>query len=105
MPELTDMQTIVTDMQTIVDTAQEAVEPKLIPTDDGVKRLYSVIVPNGADHVIVDVEQRLTPYLARPRRKTGRVGFTDPASLVGYLAKHNEQTKALIESALGKIEY
>ena len=104
MPELTDMQTIVTDMQTIVDTAQEAVEPKLIPTDDGVKRLYSVIVPNGADHVIVDVEQRLTPYLARPRRKTGRVGFTDPASLVGYLAKHKmPETEAFADADAGTI--
>ncbi len=28
-----------------------------------------------------------------------------PSPAVGYLAKHNEQQKALIESALGKIEY
>ncbi len=32
-----------------------------------------------------------------------RPASSSPA--VGYLAKHNEQTKALIESALGKIEY
>ena len=28
-----------------------------------------------------------------------------PSPAVGYLAKHNEQQKALVESALGKIEY
>jgi len=32
-----------------------------------------------------------------------RPASSSPA--VGYLAKHNEQQKALIESALGKIEY
>jgi 2-oxoglutarate dehydrogenase E1 component len=32
-----------------------------------------------------------------------RPASSSPA--VGYLAKHNEQQKALVESALGKIEY
>jgi 2-oxoglutarate dehydrogenase E1 component len=32
-----------------------------------------------------------------------RPASSSPA--VGYLARHNEQQKAIIESALGKIEY
>jgi 2-oxoglutarate dehydrogenase E1 component len=43
----------------------------------------------------LDAKQKLL-LVARP---------ASPSPAVGYLAKHNEQQKALIESALGKIDY
>lgn len=55
---------------------------------------YSIASRHHLD-VMIGSKQKLL-LVSRP-------ASSSPA--VGYLAKHNEQQKALVESALGKIEY
>jgi len=78
MPELNDIQTIVT-------TAQEAADPTPLT---GNKRLFSVVIPQGGDLHVIDVEKYLDDYRDQPRRKTGRITVTEVDSFNAYVAKH-----------------
>jgi uncharacterized protein YfdQ (DUF2303 family) len=73
------------DTQVIVDTAVRAAEPDALSDDT---RLYSLVVPPGSSHVIVDVEKLLAPHKPGPARKLGKVELTTPASLTQYLNAH-----------------
>lgn len=73
------------DTQVVVDTATRAAAPTALDPD---AELYSVVVPEGAKHVLVDTEFLLAPYRDTPRRKKGQVGLTTPASLVQYVNAH-----------------
>ena len=68
-----------TNVQTIVDTAQEAVEPHEI--HPGIFAVHDKIT-------LHDLRADLEKRQPRPDRKKGHYAFTDPAGLVGYLAKH-----------------
>lgn len=73
------------DTQVVVDTAVRATTPKPLSDDTA---LYSVVVPGGSEHVVVDIEAELAPYKAGPRRKQGKVELTTPASLGQYVNAH-----------------
>ena len=71
-----------TENQTIVDVAQEAVRAQ---------QLERGIYYDGLKGELVDIRDELHEEAQRaPDRKTGRYTVTDPASFVGYLAKHGE---------------
>ncbi len=74
--------------QVIVDTATRAAEPRQL---DDSAALYSVVVPDGAEHRVVDVQELVEKYNPHPRRKTGTVNLTTPASLAQYLNDHKTE--------------
>lgn len=73
------------DTQVVVDTAVRAAEPDALDNDTA---LYSLVVPPGSQHVVIDTERLLAPYKPGPRRKTGKVELTTPASLTQYVNAH-----------------
>lgn len=73
------------DTLAVIETAVRATEPA--PLDDAVA-LYSVVIPAGSQQVVVDTEKLLAPYKPAPRRKTGKVELTTPASLSQYVLAH-----------------
>jgi len=73
------------DTQAVIDTAYTAAGPKAI---DGSKALWSVLVPEGYEHVLVDVENAMRPHMPTPLRKRGSVALTTPASLSQYVNAH-----------------
>src|SRR6476661_1270703 len=75
------------DTQVVVDTAVRAAEPDAL---DPASPLYSLVVPPGSQHVIVDVQKWLEPYQDGHRRKRGQVALTTPASLIQYVKAHEE---------------
>lgn len=70
------------DARAVVDVATRAAAPTQI--DGG--NLYSVVVPDDGNHVLVDLD--LDKYREHPRRKTGTVKLHDAVSFVEYLSKH-----------------
>lgn len=74
------------DIQVIVDTATRAADPA--PLDNGATELYSVVVPDGAQHVVIDTARLLEPHRDAPARKKGTVALTTPASLSQYVNAH-----------------
>ncbi|MGH3355256.1 MAG: DUF2303 family protein [Nocardioidaceae bacterium] len=76
------------DAQAIVDAATRAARPQPLGEIDGFSRFHSVVVPEGGEHVVVDLEDYLDEYRERPRRKTGTVHVHDSNSFVQYLDKH-----------------
>jgi uncharacterized protein YfdQ (DUF2303 family) len=73
------------DTQAIIETAVRAAEPDALDNDTA---LYSLVVPEGSQHVVIDTERLLAPYKPQPRRQRGQVALTTPASLVAYLNDH-----------------
>lgn len=71
--------------QAVIDTAIASCVPQ--PLDDAAP-LYSVVVPEGGEHVVVDVGNLLAAYQDTPRRKKGSVALTIPASLTQYVNRH-----------------
>ena len=66
-----------TDAAVVVETAQRAVEPKpLDPT-----QIYSIPLPAGSQHVVVDLEK----HLEAPRRQKGTAMFITDESLSRYV--------------------
>lgn len=72
-----------TEADAVADLAEAAVEPSIIDPDDS---LLSVIVPQGAEHKLIDLEQ----FKPAPDRKRGSVMLHDANSLVAYTAAHEE---------------
>lgn len=68
-----------TNAQDIVNVAQAATEPSALRTG-----LFSVLVPENARHLVVDLEQ----YDEHPRRKKANVKVADADSFVAYVKKH-----------------
>lgn len=71
--------------QVVVDTATRAAVPQAL---DSINELYSVVVPQGGEHVVVDVQSLVEKYNLQPRRKRGSVALTTPASLTQYVNTH-----------------
>lgn len=71
------------DAQVIVDTAQAAVEPHALEPTDG---LVGIVVPAGATHKVVDLEQ----YLIAPNRAKGLVTTQRVEDFVRYVERHDE---------------
>lgn len=68
------------DAQVIVDTALEAAGPHALNEGD----IVGVVVPAGAQHVVVDLEK----HLGNPRRAHGSLTLHDPGSFADYLNRH-----------------
>lgn len=77
------MSTETPDAQVIVDAALRGAQPQ--PLDGREGRFYSLIVPEGSEHVVVDM---LEQEAERPLRKRGTFQTHDADSFVDYLAKH-----------------
>ncbi len=73
------------DTQAIIDTAVRAALPAAL---DPASPLYSIVVPVGSEHVLVDMETRLASHKDGPARKKGSVALTTPASLTQYVNAH-----------------
>lgn len=71
--------------QAIIDAATRAADPKALDNDT---ELYSVVIPAGAIHAVIDTEKLLAPYKDHPRRKRGQVALTTAASLTQYVNLH-----------------
>jgi uncharacterized protein YfdQ (DUF2303 family) len=69
----------------IVNTAFAAATPKPL---DGEGRFFSLVIPDGQERFIVDLEAEREHLLDRPRRKVGVYSVADASSLLAYLAKH-----------------
>lgn len=72
-----------TDTKAVIDTAITAAEPASLGSG-----LHSVIVPAGAQSVVIDTGKLLEPYQPTPLRKKGQVALTTPASLSQYVMAH-----------------
>ena len=68
-------------------------------------QLMAALAAAPAPMTTAELREHLDTQLGTKQRLllVARPASSSPA--VGYLAKHNEQQKALIESALGAIEY
>lgn len=69
-----------TEADAVADLTFAAVEPDVLTAGD----ILSVIVPAGAQHKLLDLEE----HLDRPRRKRGTVELTDVESLIRYVNAH-----------------
>ncbi|HEX6518117.1 MAG TPA: DUF2303 family protein [Nocardioidaceae bacterium] len=56
------------------------------PLDE--KRFSTQVIPAGAQLKVIDQEELLEKFRARPRRKTGTVHVHTPDSFIDYLTKH-----------------
>ena len=74
-----------TEIQDAIDAGVLIGDPN--PIDPDVD-FYTHVVPAGGTVHTVDVQQLLTPYLSRPRRKTGTVHLHSAESFIDYLKKH-----------------
>lgn len=83
MPENTENRDLIT-------TAQEAVEPYNVTTNDGDDTGLYIVRGSDGRACTLDLREQLGLLPDHPARKTGSVTFTDPASLIGYLDKHAE---------------
>lgn len=75
--------------QAIIDTAVASVDPTPIDEDG---RFFAVIVPRGATHQVIDLEDHLDDHRARPRRKKGTYTVHDVPSFATYFAKHGDES-------------
>lgn len=71
-----------TNAQDVIIAAMASAEPA--PVEPG--GLYSVIVPPGGHHQLLDLD--LDKYLERPRRKQGTTQLHDADSFAQYVTKH-----------------
>lgn len=71
-----------TDSAVVVETAQQAVAPKPLNATD----IYSVVVPPGATHQVVDLER----HLEAPRRQKGTATFITDESLSRYVREQGD---------------
>lgn len=69
------------DAKAIIDLAVGAAVPRPLDAD----AVYSIVVPEDAEHKVVDLES----FLAVPRRKRGVVRLHNPASLSAYVVRHD----------------
>jgi uncharacterized protein YfdQ (DUF2303 family) len=68
--------------QALIDTAGRAVAPQpVIPGE-----LYSVVIPDGGSHKLIDLD--LDKYRNQPRRKAGTVRVHNADTLIAYIDKH-----------------
>lgn len=74
--------------QAVIDTAIASTEPKVLSHDLG-NRFFSVVVPKGAKHEVVDIEDHLDKHRDRPRRKRGSYVVHDVPSFAAYYDKHH----------------
>lgn len=81
------------DVQAALDAGTALADPH--PLDEGMARFYSVVVPAGASHAVVDLEQHLDRYLENPRRKVGAFAAHTGDSFVAYMEKHVTSTSEL----------
>lgn len=70
-----------TEAEAIIAAGVAAAEPK--PVEPGT--IYSVTVPVGTEHTVVDLER----WLPSPSRKKGAVAFTEGGSLARYVTAHD----------------
>lgn len=83
----------------IIETAQEAAEPKKLDLDEA--SLYSVLVPAGARHELVDTEK----YLPAPLRARGTYRPATVEAFIDYAKRHadEEQTTIWVHPTAGKV--
>jgi uncharacterized protein YfdQ (DUF2303 family) len=78
-----------TDTSTETQAALDAGIALAKPNDlDGSGRFFSVVVPAGAEHEVIDIEEHLDKFRDAPRRKVGTYAVHDAGSFVAYLKKH-----------------
>lgn len=73
---------VATDAQVIVDTAIACATPEPLSTAD---TLYTIVVPSGATHHVIDLEQ----YLPNPHRARGTVKVGTVAAFERYVRRHD----------------
>lgn len=83
--------------QAVIDTAVRATTPTPLADGftDGEVALYSVVVPAGSHQLTIDTEAVVAKYRDRPRRKTGQVSLSTPASLTQYVNAHKSDGTVL----------
>jgi uncharacterized protein YfdQ (DUF2303 family) len=70
-----------TEAEAVIAAAVAAADPKIVEPGT----VYSVTVPDGTQHQIVDLEK----YLPVPSRKKGSAAFTEGGSLARYVKDHD----------------
>lgn len=75
------------DAQAVIDTATRAAEPTAL---DEANRFYAMVTPAGGALQVVDLKEKRTALLDRPRRKRGEYAVHDAASFVAYFLKHGD---------------
>jgi uncharacterized protein YfdQ (DUF2303 family) len=73
------------EVQAALDAGRALAKPNDL---DGGGRFFSVVVPAGAEHEVVDVEEYLDKFRETPRRKVGTYAVHDAGSFVAYVKKH-----------------
>ena len=76
------------DTAAIIESATRAAEPHALD-DDG--RFFSIVVPQGGEATVIDLEHESESFRATPRRKTGTYTVHDAESFNAYVAKHGDQ--------------
>lgn len=72
--------------QAALDAGLALAEPRPIGGDD--RRFYSVTIPDGADHKLIDLYAEEERFAPRPRRKTGAVIVGTAEAFVTYVGRH-----------------
>lgn len=75
-------------VQSVAEIATEAAQPKKLDLDGS---LYSVVIPEGAEAKLLDLEK----YRLGPMRKKGHPTFWDAGSLAQYTNEHKELGTAI----------
>ena len=73
--------------QAIINTAYDAAGPRQLDTAG---RFYSVVIPEGGNSKVIDLEKYLEEFAPTPRRKTGTYNVHDAESFLTYLSKHGD---------------
>ncbi|MCL2089880.1 MAG: YfdQ family protein [Micrococcales bacterium] len=73
------------EVQAAIDAGIELAVPTVV---DDEHRLLSVVVPDGARHLLVDVDGHREAAAVHPKRKTGTVRLHDADAFVTYVARH-----------------
>lgn len=74
-----------TETKDAIDAGLVMALPK--PLDDG-GRFWSVLIPEGGEHQVVDLEEHLDQFRATPRRKTGTFTAHTGDAFIAYMEKH-----------------
>ena len=83
----------------VIRTAQAAAQPA--PLDEHGFRFHSVVIPEGGQLEVIDLEEQLEKFAESPRRKRGEYAVHDADSFVTYLAKHGDADTEIWADAIG----
>lgn len=75
-----------TETQDAINAGLAMATPKSIDADG---RFFSVVIPEGGEHHVVDLEEHLDQFRPTPRRKTGQFHAHTGDAFISYMEKHS----------------